>query len=160
LNADRAPQLKASVIRLSGIQTKMIRDVLLPALQLRFPNRGFRTEDAGNGIGVFPASHREVGDLSIFDDGDEATLFIGQITHLHIDSDAEDTEPETRITNDVVKFLDELFSDRILIWKSLTRGGDGAMPIESASLFSGIDANDLTYVWSGPIRNPRRDTAG
>jgi len=138
----------------------MIRDVLLPALQLRFPNRGFRTEDAGRTIGVFPASHREVGDLTIFDDGDEATLFIGQITHLHIDSDAEDNERETCITNDVVEFLDKLFSDRILIWKSRTTGADGAMPIESGSLFSGIDVNDLTYVWSGPIRNPKRETAG
>ena len=61
---------------------------------------------------------------------------------------------------DVLEFLDELFADRILIWKSRSTGGDGVMPLETANVFSGIDANDLTFVWSGPVKNPKLAGAG
>jgi hypothetical protein len=96
----------------------------------------------------------------IADDGDEATLFIGDLTHLHFDFEVGEAEPEKRVANDVLEFLDEVFADRILIWKSRTMGGDGWMPIEDASVFSGIKPNDLTYVWSGPITNPKGIGAG
>ena len=137
----------------------MIRDVLLPELLTRFPYRGFQTENSGNAIGVFPATNPEVGNVQVCDDGDQATLFIGELTHLHFDFDSAEKEPEKRVTNDVLEFLDELFADRILIWKSRT-GGDGAMPLETANLFSSIDANDSTFVWSGPIKNPKLEDAG
>jgi len=138
----------------------MIRDVLLPELMARFPDRSLQTKNSGNTIGFFPAAHPDVGDLYIADDGDEATLFIGDLTHLHFDFEAGEAEPEKRVGNDVLEFLDELFADRILIWKSRTMDGDGSMPIEDASLFSGITPDDLTYVWSGPIKNPKGIDAG
>jgi hypothetical protein len=138
----------------------MIRDVLLPELITRFPDRGFQTEDSANTIGRFPPAHPDVGNLYIADDGDEATLFIGDLTHLQFDFEAGEAEPEQRVVNDVLEFLDELFADRILIWKSRTMGGDGSLPIEDASSFSGIKPDDLTYVWSGPIKNPKGSDAG
>jgi hypothetical protein len=52
----------------------MIRDVLLPALQSRFPSRGFRADASPNAIGSFPSAHEQVGDVTIWDDGDEATV--------------------------------------------------------------------------------------
>jgi len=61
----------------------MIRDVLLPKLMDRFPGRGIRTGTPPGPIAVFPASHPEVGDLSIYDDVEEATVSIGMITHGH-----------------------------------------------------------------------------
>ena len=138
----------------------MIRDVLLPELMERFPNRGFQTQSSGNTIGLFPAAHPGVGNVYIADDGDEATLFIGDLTHLHFNFDPGETEPEKGVANDVLEFLDELFADRILIWKSRSTGGDGVMPLETANVFSGIDANDLTFVWSGPVKNPKLAGAG
>ncbi|MHC9539942.1 MAG: hypothetical protein AB9903_10520 [Vulcanimicrobiota bacterium] len=61
----------------------MIRDVLLPKLMDRFPGRGLRTGAPPGLIAVFPAAHPEVGDLTIYDDGEEATVCIGTITHGH-----------------------------------------------------------------------------
>jgi len=58
----------------------MIRDVVLPALLAHFPNRGFRLDDSPNAIGIFPAAHDSVGDVTIHDDGDKATIFVGAIT--------------------------------------------------------------------------------
>jgi hypothetical protein len=138
----------------------MIRDLLLPELLARFSDRGFRTENSGNTIGLFPAAHPDVGDLYIADDGDEATLFIGRLTHAHFDSEYGEAEPEKRITDDVLAFLDELFADRILIRKSRRTGADGSMPIEDATACSYIEPDDLTYVWSGPVRNPKLIDAG
>lgn len=139
----------------------MIRDALLPELITRFPDRGFQTTNSGsNTIGFFPAAHPDVGNLYIADDGDEATLFIGDLTHLHFHFEAGEAGPEKRVANDVLEFLDELFADRILIWKSRTMSGDGATPIENASFFAGIKPDDLTFVWSGPFTNPKSINAG
>ena len=138
----------------------MIRDLLLPELIARFPERGFQMQNSGNTLGFFPAAHSEVGNLYIAGDGDEATLFIGDLTHLHFDFESGEADPEKRVSNNVLDFLDELFTDRILIWKSRTKGGDGVMPLEAATVYSAIDPNDLTYVWSGPIKNPKRGDAG
>ena len=98
--------------------------------------------------------------MYVADDGDEATLFIGELTHLHFDCDAGEAAPETRVTNEVLEFLEELFADRMLIWKSRTTGADGSMPIEDARFFAGIKRDDLTYVWSGPVNNPKLADAG
>jgi hypothetical protein len=138
----------------------MIRDLLLPELLTRFPSRGFQLENSGNTIGFFPAANPAVGNLYISDDGDEATLFIGELTHCHFDADYGETEIEKRITNDVLEFLDELFADRILIHKSRRTGADGSMPIEDASACSYLEPSDLTCVWSGPVRNPKLIDAG
>ena len=138
----------------------MIRDFLLPELLARFPKQRFQIENSGNSIGFFPAADPAVGNLYISDDGDEATLFIGRLTHLHFDAAYGETEPEKRVTNDVIEFLAELFADRILIWKSPATGADGSLPIEDATLFSGIEPRDSTYLWSGPVTNPKLIDAG
>lgn len=61
----------------------MIRNVLVPALHARFPDRGLRTGDPPEPIAVFPAARPEVGDLCIWGDGDVATAAIGEVTHDH-----------------------------------------------------------------------------
>ena len=66
----------------------MIREVLIPRLAARFADRGFQPGGETNATGIFPAVNTQVGDLAIFDDGDEVTIYIGQMTHLHIDSEA------------------------------------------------------------------------
>ena len=134
----------------------MIREILLPALRAQFSDRGLRAGDSPNTIAVFPAAHDAVGDLTVLDDGDEATIFVGTITHLHFDGDSS-SKPnvDERITDEVVSFLAELFDDRILLWKSRSPAHDGAMPRSDAKNFSGIGSSDLTYVWSGPTPNPK-----
>src|SRR5262245_9296260 len=98
----------------------MIRAVLLPALLANFPYRGFETREPST-IGVFPAAHEDVGDVTIVDDGDEATVYIGEITHTHFnpyDQTLSDAELAETVSDDVVGFLAELFADRVLLWKS------------------------------------------
>src|SRR5438094_4933911 len=129
----------------------MIRDVLLPALLANFPNRGFRTDDAPNAIGVFPAAHEKVGDVTIWDDGNEATIGVGDITHGHFNPyDDTLTEQQTaeRVTSDVVAFLTDLFADRVLLWKSPDGGSGGWRILGHDNRYSIMDADDLTYLWS------------
>ena len=133
----------------------MIRDVLLPELMERFPNRGFQTQSSGNTIGLFPAAHPGVGNVYIADDGDEATLFIGDLTHLHFNFDPGETEPEKGVANDVLEFLDELFADRILIWKSRSTGGDGVMPLETANVFFWHRRKRLNFCLVWPCQEPQ-----
>ena len=60
----------------------MIRYLLLPVLETDFPNRGLRAGEPPDPIAAFPAAHTEVGDVNIYDDGNEAMVSVGQITHV------------------------------------------------------------------------------
>lgn len=141
----------------------MIRDALLPALRLRFPDISFQIGDSPNPIAIFPAAHKEVGDVSIWDDGDEATVSIGEITHGHFNPYDETLTPEeiaNRVTEEVVAFLKDLFADRVLLWKSLVGGAGGWSVLGHNNSLSLIDTDDLTYLWSGPVKNPEIGSAG
>ena len=132
----------------------MIRDVMLPELQSRFPNRGLRVGESSNQIAIFPAAHSEVGDLEIWEDGDEVTLYIGQITHGHFDSDDRTLEAAVprRITDEVIEFLELLFADRVLIHKSRTDSSDGWEVFEGDDFSEArLNVTDRIYLWSGPI---------
>jgi hypothetical protein len=133
---------------------RMIRDILLPALSERFPGRGMRIGTPPEPIAVFPAVHPAVGDVNIWDDDEEATVGIGDITHDHFnpyDPELTDEEANRWITDAVVKFLEQLFADRVLLqkgrrsnWASITRFGDedGIPPLRE-------DAEG--FLWSGPL---------
>ena len=142
----------------------MIREVMLPELRARFPNRGLRVGESLNQIAVFPAAHGEVGDLEIWEDGDEATIYIGRITHGHFESDDRTlaaVDSAKCITDGVVEFLEMLFADRVLIHKSRTDGSDGWEVFESEDFSEArLKATDRTYLWSGPIKNPKTNGAG
>jgi hypothetical protein len=112
---------------------------------------------------VFPAAHPEVGDVSIWDDGDEATVAVGEITHGHFNPyDASLTPEETanRVAENVVAFLGDLFADGVLLWKTPGSGAGGWRVLGLDHNFSLMDADALTYFWSGPAKNPLRGGAG
>jgi hypothetical protein len=108
-------------------------------------------------IAVFPAVHPAVGDVNIWDDDEEATVGIGDITHHHFnpyDSELTDEEANQWITDRVVEFLELLFSDHVLLQKR-TRSNWGSM--ESFGEEEGIpplreDAEG--FLWSGPLDSP------
>ena len=83
----------------------MIRDVLGPALRERFASRTFTTDVPPNPIAVFSAAHSEVGDVSIWDDGDEATVSIGGISHGHYNPYDPSLSPEPVATVVTVRLL-------------------------------------------------------
>ena len=150
-----APRAAAEAQRYPA--TPMIREILLPALQAKFPNRGFRRDDSANDIGVFPAAHAEVGDVTIDDDGNEATVYIGEITHGHFnpyDERLSEKEIAEHVASDVVNFLDDLFADRVLLWKSPDGRSGGWRRLGEDNPYSIMDGDDITYLWSGPVKNP------
>jgi hypothetical protein len=127
-----------------------ISHFLIPRLQDSFGHRGLRIGNSPDPIAVFPAIHPSVGDIQIFDDGDEITLIAGDFTHGHFncwDNESFISEKAIRITNDVINFLDKLFADQIILWGSHKSGG-GWRPIDSESFEE--DNSSEEYVWSGP----------
>ena len=135
----------------------MISDIFIPILRERFPGRGLRTGASPDPIAVFPAMHPAVGDVSIWDDGEEAMVCVGEITHGHFnpyDSSLTPEEVANLVSEDVVAFLDDLFVDRVLLWKSPDGGAGGWRIMEQDHSTSLLDSHDLTFLWSGPVNNP------
>jgi hypothetical protein len=175
--AGGAPQARGEILRLRRAATVScgplnadvswlrsmgaIAEVLFPLLKESFPGRSLRLDFAPSVCAVFPAAHPEVGDLIISDDGNEATVTIGSITHCHFNPYDESLSPEQlakRVSNDVIAFLRELFADRVLIWRSgrLGSGGWQRLPAEKPAHF--LSEKATTYLWSGPTPNPLLNT--
>ena len=62
---------------------KMIRESILEELRRRFPPQAYRVGTDGKTVAIFPSKCSEVGDVTIWDDGHEATVVIEHITHGH-----------------------------------------------------------------------------
>lgn len=128
----------------------MLADTLIPKLRRRFPDRQMRLGTPPSPCVVFPAIHPEVGDVEIYDDGDELTLVAGKFTHGHFsnyDDALSNQEKAEQITDSVILFLDELFADRIVLWGSHEGSGGWYKRGESSSFQQGARG----YVWSGPL---------
>ena len=131
-----------------------IRDLLLPALRTKFPDRPFTVGTPPDPIATFPAAHPDVGDLVITDDGAEATVFVGDLTHGHFgpyDQTSSPAQVADRATDEIVDFLALLFADRVLLWSVPGHSGgwrllthDGREPPRQAN----------TFLWSGPCDRP------
>ena len=136
----------------------VIRDALLPVLRERFPGRGLREGAPPGPVAVFPPAHPEVGPVEIYDDGDEVSIFVGTITHLHIGPWTAGPEPvectPEAMAEDVASFLEDLFADRTLLWRSAS-GSGGSLPREGECPLTLLGPGDETFVWSGPVPNPR-----
>ena len=129
----------------------MLAEVLIPRLLQRFPGRGMRVGVPPSACAVFPAIHPDVGNVEIFDDGDELTLVAGNFTHGHFSNYNEDLSPEAKaeqIGNEVIAFLESLFSDRIVLWGSHVSAG-GWYDLGREGSARGKDTSK--YVWSGPL---------
>lgn len=132
-----------------------IREALLPALAERFPEHGLRAGEPPEPIAVFPGRHPSVGDLRIWDEGEEATVAVGKIMHFHVspyDPSLGEAEMADYVTEHVVSALVELFADRTLIWQSPDGRAGGMGPRSGTRM--GMDEYDETFVWSGPVPNP------
>ena len=126
----------------------MISAILIPKLQERFSERGLRIAGPPSPCAVFPAVHPEVGDIQIYDDGDEVTLVAGKFTHSHFSNYEDELSVEQkaeRISEDVLSFLEALFADQIVLWGSHQGGGGWRLRDEDS------EADEKEYVWSGPL---------
>jgi hypothetical protein len=136
----------------------MIRECLVQAFQTDLADHPGRYEAEGNLVATFPAAHPEVGDVRVWDDGDEATVGIGDITHFHVnpyDSALSQTELEGWVAGEVVRFLHLLFEDRVLLWKGTKGGSGGSKELDSPPTSVPVDPEKQWFLWSGPIRERR-----
>ncbi len=129
-----------------------ISEVLLPALEAAFPASGLRVATTENLVAVFPAACSEVGGVLIYDDGDEATVDIENITHYHFnpyDSEISPYELALWVTNEVVEFLQALFDDRVLLWsRQQGRGGGGSLQPYEGVIPDYLPEDADIFVWS------------
>jgi len=129
----------------------MISNVLIPKLQRRFPSRGLRTDSAAAPCAVFPAIHPEIGEIQIYDDGNELTLVTGNFTHGHFtggDFSGSDHQTAEKIVDEILSFLEAVFADQIVFWGAHNRGGGWYKLGEGDCNWA---AGERKYVWSGPL---------
>lgn len=133
-----------------------IREVLVPALEAAFPGSGMCVSAPPDAVATFPAACAEVGDVLIYDDGDEATVVIENVTHYHsnpYDSAMSPRERAERVTQEVVEFLRALFDDRVFLWaRQQGRGGGGCQGLYDGVIPDNIPEDADMFVWSRRVR--------
>ena len=141
------------LLLLEGAVIVMIAQTLLAALRAHFPDRELRLGTPPEPVIIIPAQHLAVGDISIWDDRDEVTLEIGDITHGHFaayDASSAD-ELVQAVTDQVIAFLDTLFADQVLLWKARSGGAGGWRVLDAAHPFTyQLPADAACFLWSGP----------
>ena len=128
----------------------MLSQLLLPVLRQRFPGRGLVPGVPPEPCAVFPGTHPGIRRVAIYDDGDELTLCIDDLTHGHFAEYAEglsDAERAGRVVESVAEFLAALFADRVVVWGRHNIGGGWYRPDLGGS---GERAGVREFVWSGP----------
>ena len=134
----------------------MIRDKLIPILQQKYSDEGMQTGSGSHPdpMAVFPAKHPSVGELKIWDDGDEATVSIGDLTHGHFnlsDPDLTQDQIDEGVTSEVLEFLEDLFADKYLIWKSRADASGGWQHFDCMDRPLSRRSDTDYFVWSGPF---------
>jgi hypothetical protein len=128
----------------------MLSMLLLTVLRERFPNRGLVEGTPPQPCAVFSGLHSGIRGVSIYDDGDELTVFIDDLTHGHFaeyDDTLSDAQREQRIVEAVTDFLEALFSDQVAVWGEHNSGG-GFYRIDLSD--PGRTSGVSEFVWSGP----------
>jgi hypothetical protein len=129
-----------------------IKTFLIPELERRFPDSGIRFLPSSAPFAIFPCACSEIGEVEIWDDGNEATVVIRNITHGHFNcwhSPVSPDQIEKQISEDVAYFLSELVADRVLLWvANNTRSGGWAMLGDNPPV---LNPNARNFLWPGPL---------
>ena len=91
--------------------------------------------------------------LTIYDDGDEATVDFSEITHGHFNPYNESLSDEERwgsITESVVGFLRAVFADRVLLYRTPDRAMGGWKCLDVSSESPQRHHGCEYFLWSGP----------
>jgi hypothetical protein len=143
---------------LDGRKNMEIREVLVSALTDRFADRGMRVGAPPGPIATFPATHPAVGDVSVAEAGTfSAIVQVGEIVWNHVhsyDDHLEADERLQRLTQEVVRFLEELFADRLLFWRSTDGRNAGWRERGDVGHLEPLVLDNRIYqpyLWSGPL---------
>ena len=131
----------------------MIRDHLIAAIKESFPNLPFSFPQSSNLIATLQSPSAEIGTLEIYDDGDEATVSISEITHGHFDrfdTSLGETQRDRQIVEDVIGFLRALFADKVLLFRTPSRSMGGWRRLDLSSEPPTFSPGREYFLWSGP----------
>jgi hypothetical protein len=154
---------------------KVFQDTLVRALASRFADVGFRLGAPSEPAAIFAGKHDDVGDATVsapvvnaspIGDVASATVAIGKVLcdeFFNFDVHLAAEERAVRLANDVVRFLEHLFADRLLFWQSAdSQRVRGWRECADARLAEPLVTDDRTYdvyFWSGPLPQWRATTA-
>ena len=134
--------------RLAALEAEL-GEALLREIPLRFPGLPKRVQESPRWELRIAAPNPAIGCVRITLDGDEAALFIGELTHGHFgpgDRPHDAENPAGSITDSVCRLLEALFDDRVVVWRLGTRGGWRVIEAgEKPQLPRGAEA----HTWSG-----------
>jgi hypothetical protein len=143
---------------------RSLRDMLLASLQARYLVHGVRESTARHEMATVPARHPHVGALSIavMPTTSPAVAIGAEVrigsrladTFLNYDTHLDRAERATRVTADVLRFLDALFADQLLFWVAAEGPGSGWREHGDTSQMEPLVSDNRVYhrfVWSGPL---------
>lgn len=129
----------------------MLSDTLIARIKQKYANRPVQYGTPPEPVVTFPAIHPQVGDIEIFDDQEELTVYIGHFTHWHVADYTNGIQGPSpnKLADTIIEFLEELFADKIVLW-GMHKGSGGWFHRDQAT--SG-HAQGPYFVWSGPVEN-------
>jgi hypothetical protein len=131
----------------------MIRDHLIPALKREFSGWEVAFDGPPQPIATFPAAQPAVGRVLVYDDGDEATVLVENVTHSHFnpyDEKLSEAQRDEMVTEDVVDFLKALFSDRVLLHSSPDNRSGGWTRLDLEDGPVELSPSFRYFLWSRP----------
>jgi hypothetical protein len=131
----------------------MIRDHLIAAIKESFPSLPFLFSQSSNPVAKLQPPFAGIGTLDIYDDGEEATVDITEVTHGHFnpyDASLSEEQRDRQIVEDVISFLRALFADRVLLFRTPGRGIGGWVRLDVSPEPPTFDAGREYFLWSGP----------
>lgn len=140
----------------------MLREPFMHSLAKSFPTVGFKLDGEANRIASLLMPNGQ-GDLSIHDDGDELTFFLGDITHCHFSQEylgGGKYSPEVEVIEEAVEYLSDLLSDRVVFYRARSCGGDGSIQRPSEVQLLTVLADCDCYVWSKALNLDTEQVSG
>src|SRR5690348_4721832 len=122
---------------------------LLSRLRTSFPDLTLRVGESPDPVVVVEAIHPDVGNVEIYDNGEELTIGLGNFTHVHVGLG----ESKDRIVELAIALLTDLFSDDLVLWGSHSGPGGYCRKGQMSSFAKMLSKGGTRYVWSGPLRD-------
>ena len=133
----------------------MLSTHIITALSSAFPEIAFILSSPPDPVATLDGPCAELSPLQICDDGDEATVYLGEITHGHFGCYGNGItvdESHRQITEDVIDFVRDLLSDRIVASSSLGGRIGGWRRLSPEDHTPGPCMFKRQYVWSRPLQ--------
>jgi hypothetical protein len=132
----------------------MISDYLIPELKKKFADKPFVFRDSPERVVSLAWPYEGIGPLEIFDEGDVVVISIQGAGDGHFGGRRKGVAREVleaRVAADVVKFLEALFSDQVVVMRMLDGKVGGWRKLADGKPPAGRSAFCQQFLWSGPV---------